>query len=176
MNEMNLLLNVAVLVFEVLYYALFMKFARKEGKFWRYLLLFILATILIMFLGTNTLISYLIFVLFVLYGLKYIIRTKVSLYEMCLITIMLLSKLIIEIIIMVVFYNLFKFNHFATTLIFSSMKVLLVFLFKKELNLLNNRLKKLWNNNNFYIRYLFSIVFYIYVIVSIISAFWLIVI
>ena len=174
MNE--ILLNVVVLVFEVLYYALFMKFARKEGKFWRYLLLFILATILIMFLGTNTLISYLIFVLFVLYGLKYIIRTKVSLYEMCLITIMLLSKLIIEIIIMVVFYNLLKFNHFATTLIFSSMKVLLVFLFKKELNLLNNRLKKLWNNNNFYIRYLFSIVFYIYVIVSIISAFWLIVI
>ena len=174
MNE--ILLNVAVLVFEILYYALFMKFARKEGKFWRYLLLFVLATILIMFLGTNTLISYLIFVLFVLYGLKYIIRTKVSLYEMCLITIMLLSKLIIEIIIMVVFYNLFKFNHLTTTLIFSSMKVLLVFLFKKELNLLNNRLKKLWNNNNFYMRYLFSIVFYIYVIVSIISAFWLIVI
>ena len=174
MNE--ILLNVVVLVFEVLYYALFMKFARKECKFWRYLLLFVLATILIMFLGTNTLISYLIFVLFVLYGLKYIIRTKVSLYEMCLITIMLLSKLIIEIIIMVVFYNLFKFNHLATTLIFSSMKVLLVFLFKKELNLLNNKLKKLWDNNNFYMRYLFSIVFYIYVIVSIISAFWLIVI
>lgn len=176
MKEISLLLNVVVLVFEILYYTLFMKFARKEGKFWRYLLLFILATILIMFLGSNTLLSYLIFVLFVLYGFKYITKTKTSLYEMCLTTIMLLSKLIIEIVIMIVFYSILKFNHFTTTLIFSFSKIILIFLFKNEIYLLNNKLKKLWDNNNFYIRYLFSIAFYIYVIVSVISAFWLIVI
>ena len=174
MNE--ILLNVAVLVFEVLYYALFMKFARKEGKFWRYLLLFSAITISGLIIGTNNLPSYLFLVISMLLGIKYFVKTKTSLYEMCLITIMLLLKMIIELLVMIVFFSILGFNHFITTLVFSFMKLFLVIIFKEKLNLFNNNLKKLWDNNNFYMRYLFSIAFYIYVIISIISAFWLIVI
>lgn len=30
-----MILNIIVLIFEVLYYSMFMYYARKEGKFWR---------------------------------------------------------------------------------------------------------------------------------------------
>ena len=50
---MNIILNAIVLIFEVLYYALFMKFARKDGKFWKYILLFSLMTICSFFITTN---------------------------------------------------------------------------------------------------------------------------
>ena len=173
---MNLILNIIVLIFEVLYYALFMKFARKEGKFSRYLLLFSAITIFFYFVGANQIYSYLLLILMMLYGIKYIVKIKTSLYEMCLITIMLLSKLIIEFGAMIIFYSILGFNHLITTLIFGFLKLFLIIIFKNNIYLLNSKLKKLWNNNNFYIRYFFSIFFYIYVIVSIISVFWLIVI
>ena len=58
-----MVMHIIVLLFEVLYYSMFMKFARKEGKFWRYLLLFSLITIVLIFTGTGNLYVYLIFVL-----------------------------------------------------------------------------------------------------------------
>ena len=73
MKEINLLLNVVVLIFEILYYALFMKFARKEGKFWRYLLLFSLMTFCLLFMKTTKIYTILVISLFILYGLKYIV-------------------------------------------------------------------------------------------------------
>lgn len=174
MNE--ILLNVVVLVFEVLYYALFMKFARKEGKFWRYLLLFSAIMIFFYFVGTSQMYSYLFLILMILYGIKYIVKVNTSLYDMFLISIMLLLKLIIEFGVMILFYSILGFNHFITTLLFGFLKLIFIILFRKKIYLLNKKLNKLWDNNNFYIRYLSSIVFYIYVIVSIISVFWLIVI
>lgn len=78
-----------------------MKFARKDGKLWGYLLLFTIMTAILLIIGTNNLYSYLIFILFSLYGLKCITKIKTSLYDMMTLTIMLLIKLVIEFIFMI---------------------------------------------------------------------------
>ena len=171
-----MIMNIIVLIFEILYYSMFMKFAKNEGKFWKYLLLFSLITIVMIFIGTNTLYAYLIFVLLALYGLKYIVKVKTSLYDMFIIVIMLILKLIIELIIMIAFYKLFSFNQFASTMIFNFVKIVFLLIFKNKIYKFSIKFKKLWDNNNFYVRYIFTIGVYIYVIISIISAFWLIVI
>lgn len=171
-----MIMNVIVLIFEILYYSMFMKFARKEGKFWRYLLLFSLITIVFCFINVSNLFSYLILVLMMLYGLKYIVKIKVILYDMLLIVAMLLLKLIIEFVVMIIFYNLLDFNQFLTTIIFDLVKILFLFIFKNKIYKIAVKLKELWNKNNFYVRYFFTIGVYVYVIISIISVFWLIVI
>lgn len=173
---MKMVLHIIVLIFEVLYYSMFMKFAKNEGKFWRYLLLFSLITIVFCFINVSNLFSYLILVLMMLYGLKYIVKIKVTLYDMLLIVAMLLLKLIIEFVVMIIFYNLLNFNQFLTTIIFDLVKILFLFIFKNKIYKIAVKLKELWNKNNFYVRYFFTIGVYIYVIISIISVFWLIVI
>ena len=172
-----MVLHIIVLIFEVLYYSMFMKFARNEGKFWRYLLLFSLITLIGIFTLTNqNLISYLTLVLLMLYGIKYIVRIKISLYDMLLIVIMLLLKLIIEFIIILIFYELLNINQFISTMIFDFIKISFLLFFKDKIYSISQKFKRLWGNNNFYIRYIFTIGIYVYVIVSIISAFWLILI
>lgn len=167
MKEISLLLNVVVLVFEILYYTLFMKFARKDGKFWRYLLLFIIASILILIAG-NTFFAYLIFILFTYISLKAIVKTKVSLYDMLIIVAMLFLNIAIQLPIFIVCFNILKVGHFITTMIFEVAKVLLLLLLNKRMNGYYIKGKKLWDNNNFYIRYIFSCSMFIYVIVTVI--------
>ena len=79
---MDLVLNILVLIFEILYYSLFMKYARKESKFHKLILLFTMITIIGMIIGTNNLPSYLILILMMLFGMKHVARLKVSLYDM----------------------------------------------------------------------------------------------
>ena len=67
-----LILNFIVLIFEILFYSMFMYYSKKEGKFSRYLLLFSLITIIGTIIKTNYLFSYLILVLMILYGIKYL--------------------------------------------------------------------------------------------------------
>lgn len=165
MNE--ILLNVVVLALEVLYYALFMKFARKEGKFWRYLLLFVIASILILITG-NTFFAYLIFILFTYTSLKVIVKTKVSLYDMLIIVVMLFLNIAIQLPIFIICFNILKVGHFMTTMIFEVTKVLLLLLLNKKMNRYYIKGKRLWDNNNFYIRYIFSCSMFIYVIVTVI--------
>ena len=169
-----MVLHIIVLLFEVLYYSMFMKFARKEGKFWRYLLLFSLITIVLIFTGTGNLYVYLIFVLLSLYGLKYIVKTKISLFDILPIIIMLAIKIVIELLSMFIFYKFLYLNQVITTFIFEIIKILTILLSKNYLNLYYNKLKTTWDKNNFYIRYFFSIFAIIYVIISAISLIWLI--
>lgn len=161
-----MIMHIIVLIFEVLYYSMFMKFAKKEGKFWKYLLLFSLITIFFVFVPVANLISYLILILMMLYGLKFIVRLKISLYDMLLIVLMLLFKLIIEFIVFISCYEFFKLSQFISTMIFDILKVTLLLTFKDKLYKLNIKLKKLWYNNNFYIRYIFTCLTYIYVILT----------
>lgn len=169
-----MVLHIIVLIFEVLYYSMFMKFARKEGKFWKYLLLFSLITIVLIFTGTGNLYVYLIFVLLSLYGLKYIVKTKISLFDILPIIIMLAIKIVIELLSMFIFYKFLYLNQVITTFIFEIIKILTILLSKNYLNLYYNKLKTTWDKNNFYIRYFFSIFAIIYVIISAISLIWLI--
>lgn len=172
---MSLLMNIIVLIFEILYYSLFMKFAKKDGKVWKYIILFGLITIVLMFIGTTNLYAYLVFVLLSLYGLKYIVKTKISLYDMLPIIIMLFIKIIIELLSMIIFYNFLGANQFVTTLLFESLKILFIIINRKNIFNYNIKLNKIWNQNNFYIRYFFSIFTIIYVIMTIISLLCLIV-
>lgn len=163
MKEISLLLNVVVLVFEVLYYALFMKFARKEGKFWRYLLLFSLMTFCLFFMKTTKIYTILVISLFILYGLKYIVKLKVSLYDMLVISVMLLLKLFLEMPFSLLFYVFIK-NIFIVSTITGIIKIFIILLMKNSINKVYQRFERLWKNNNFYIRYIFTIIVFSYII------------
>lgn len=164
---MKMVLHIIVLIFEVLYYSMFMKFARKEGKFWRYLLLFSLITIFFTFAGTTQLISYLILVLMILYGMKYIVKTKTRLYDMLWIVIMLFLKIIVEFIIsMGIYYTINDF--LIMTLLIAVIKPIVLIILKNRLNIFYTRLNNIWYKNNFYIRYIFSCLSIIYVIITVI--------
>lgn len=161
-----MLLNIIVLILEVLYYSLFVKFVRKEGKLWKYILLFSLINVFFYFVGTNKVYSYLLLILMIIYGCKYIVKIKVSMYDFLVMIIMLLYKLIIEFILTLSIYAIFKdvYNIYVGAIIVSIFKILSLFIIKPKMNLLYNKLKKLWDNNNFYIRYITSILIMIYVI------------
>lgn len=160
-------LNIIVLVFEVLFYSLFMKYSRKDGKLINYLFLFTIGTIIVTLFSSKYMPTYLIFIITMFVGLKYIVRTKVSLYDLLIIIVMLLLNVVIELPIFIVFYNLFHFNHFIVTLIFELVKLLIILLAKFKLNEVYLKGKKIWNNNNFNIRYVFTILIYLYVIITI---------
>ena len=162
---MNILMNIIVLIFEVLYYSMFMYYAKKEGKFWRYILLFSLITIIGLFIGTNYLLSFLLLVIMMIYGLKYIVKEKISLYDMLIIFFMLLLNFLIP---MPIYYftSIFTKNVFIITIVYQVIKFLIVFGLKYKLNKFYNFFHNLWNNNNFYIRYIFTTFMYLFVIFS----------
>lgn len=153
-----------ILVLEVLYYSLFMKF-NKNGSLIKYIVLFTLVTILFSFVGTNKFYSYLILLFVILFGLKYIVRIKTSLYDVLIITIMLLVKLIIEIIVIGVLFMVIK-NAYILSLIAGIVKILIVLLLKEKILHNYKLLKRVWDNNNFGIRYLFTLALFLYTIIS----------
>ena len=138
-----MVLHIIVLIFEILYYSMFMKFTKKEGKFWKYLLLFTLITIILFIFNTNNLYVYLIFILLALYGLKYIVNVKISLYDMFVIFTMLILKLIIE---TPIYFILYKYvNIYINGIITGLIKFLILFLLKDKLNIVYINLKKKWD-------------------------------
>lgn len=162
MNE--ILLNVVVLSLEVLYYALFMKFARKEGKFWRYFLSFSLVNIVLMFIGTNQIYSYLLTMLMMLYSIKYIAKIKTSIYDLLFLFIMMLIKTGIEGISCFLFFNLV--SPFLFIMIIDFLKIFFIITLRNKIETLYKYLKLKWNNNNFYIRYIFNILMFAYILMS----------
>lgn len=160
-----LAVNIFLLIVEILYYSLFLKFCRKKGKFKRYLLVSILVTIIAMIVGNNNLLSYILLVLAFLFGLKYIVRLRTSLYDMFVIFIMLFVKLIIELIYFIVLYLIFK-SYPLFILFMTISKLLLLIVTKDKLCLFYDRLKELWLANTFKIRYIFICCTYIYVIIT----------
>jgi len=160
--------NILIMIYEIIFYSLFMKFARKEGKLSRYAILYLMICILFGFLGTKEFYSYLLLILIMLFGFKYIVKTKTSLFDMLIIIIMLITKVLVEFFVFIIFYYMLHCSHFITTLLFELLKILLVLLINTNLNKLYLKLKKLWDNNNFYIRYIASVSLYAYVIVTIV--------
>lgn len=164
---MEFILNIIVLVFEVLYYSLFMKLSRKDGKFYRYILLFILFSIITLFLNKQFIGNYLIIFLLIVYGMKYIVKLKISLYDLLFVMIMFIFKVVIETPLFVLFYKLLT-NKYIISIIISVIKILMIIFINKIYGIDNiyKKLNKLWKNNNFYIRYIFTILLFIYVILS----------
>lgn len=159
--------NIIVLIFEVLFYSLFMKYSRKDGKLRDYILLFTICSIIVALINGKYFPTYLIFILATYIGLKYIVRTKPNLYDVLVIVVMLLLNVVIELPIYLIFYKLFHFNHIVVTLLFELVKLVVVLFGKDGFNDLYLENKKIWDNNNFNIRYGFTIMLYIYVVITI---------
>lgn len=160
-----LAVNILLLIVEVIYYSLFLKFCRKEGKLTRYILVSLLVTVVAILFGTNNLLSYLLLISTFMFGLKYIIKVKTSLYDMFVIFIMLFTKLVIELACFILFYLILK-NYFLCLIFMITFKLLYLFLSSKKLCLFYNLLKELWIANTFKIRYIFICCTYIYVILT----------
>lgn len=163
-----MLISVIVLLFEVLYYSLFMKLTRRQGKIYNYFILFVIISLIVSFANVKQFNIYFIFVFLTYIGLKYIARTKVSFYEVLVIIAMLLLNIVIELPIYLIAYKVLHISRFLTTIIFDVVKVLAVILLSEQLNIAYLRCKLLWNKNNFYIRYITSILIYLYVITTIV--------
>lgn len=164
-----MIMNIVVLIFEVLYYSLFMKFAKNDGKFYKYFITFALMTVILMILNTKELFAYNVACLIILFSFKYIIKITTTLFDLFYIIIMLLFKISIEFIIVILFFNLLNFNIMITTIIFELLKVILVIILSSKIKIFYNKLSIKWNNNNFNIRYVGSILIIIYTIISIVS-------
>lgn len=162
---MSIFLRVLVIVFEILYYSLFMKKARPDGKYSRYLLLFILFSVVSFFTNDGSLISYAIILLMILYGLKFIVKVKISLYDLLFIFLMMLFKLFIEILFAFTIYYLIN-NITFSKIIVGFIKVTIVSITGNKLEKLYNKLQIYWNENRFSIRYIFGILMFIYIIAS----------
>ena len=163
---MSLLMNIIVLILEVLYYALFMKFAKKDGKIWKYFITFLLTTIIVAIFDSSKIYSYLLFIISSIMILKYLVKIKSNLYDMLVIVVMLFTKIIIEFINVMVFYNIFQLPIIVVTAIFTIFKLLFILKAKNKLNKIYNIFLNKWNNNDFYVRYIFSVLMIIYVIIS----------
>lgn len=163
-----MLMNIIVLIFEVLYYSLFMKLTRRQGKIYNYLLLFVLISLMVSFANVKQFNIYFIFVFLAYIGLKHIARTKTSFYEVLVIITMLILNLLIELPVYLVTYRILHMSRFMTTIIFDVIKIGVVILLRDNLNLAYLKGKMLWDNNNFYIRYITSVLIYLYVIVTIV--------
>ena len=161
---MALFLYIMVLIFETIYYSLFIKLSKQEGQLSRYLLTFSIITLVGVVIKTNTMFSYISLILMIICGLKYIVKVHVSLFDMLIILLMLLTKLILELPVYIVCYN--NLDTITTGAICGLIKIGMLVLARNVLHKIYKKLYKLWINNNFYIRYTFTIIMFTYIIVS----------
>ena len=161
------LLNFVVLAFEIIYYSLFMKSIKREGKFWEYVVIFILITLLTLLFGNKTLLVYWMYIFIPIILMKYIFKIDVKLFDIFMILLVLIVKIIIEGTIVLLFKNLLGFT--TITFIFEILKILVILLLGKIFNKIYLKGIEIWNNNNFYIRYFTSILLIIYTIITVLS-------
>lgn len=157
------ILNIVVLMFEILYYSLFMKFSKREGSIWKYLLLFTIITILIGFININYLITYFVLSVTSFYGLKTIYKIKVI--DFPYINLMFIIKFVMEAICIT---TIGIFNEFYAIILFSILKLCFVFAFRNRLFQLYKYMSEKWYKNDFIVRYISSILLIIYTLLALI--------
>lgn len=161
------LLNFVVLAFEIIYYSLFMKSIKREGKFWKYVVIFTLITLLTLLFGNKTILVYWMYVFIPIILMKYIFKIDSKLFDIFMILLVLIVKIIIEGTIVLLFKDLLNFT--IITFIFEFLKILAILLLGKIFNKVYLKGIEIWNNNNFYIRYFTSILLIIYTIITVLS-------
>ena len=161
---MKTIANLIVLIFEIMFYSIYTKNIKGEGKLSKYILTFIVGTIGLMIAG-NGLFSYLAFALLCLLGIKYIVKVKTSFFDFFMIIIMLLIKAAIETALCIVCFVITK-NTFISLMIANVVKMLFVCKNRVPMRNYYQVLRKLWNSNNFYFRYILMSLLYIYIICS----------
>ena len=162
---MELFFRIIVILLEVLYYSSFMKMAKKDGKYWRYLLLFSMIQAFFFFVTTDFIYSYLLLILMITFGMKYLVKVETSLYDMLFVFVMMICKLIIELAFA------FPISHILHDILVSKVvlgmtKTILVILIGGYINKAYRKLKICWEENKFFIRYIFTIFMFVYVIAS----------
>lgn len=162
---MKAIANLIVIIFEIIFYSIFMKNIKGDGKLIKYILAFTISTIGLMVVG-NGLFGYLLFVLLCLFGMKYIAKTKTSFFDFFAIIFMLLLKCAIEVIICLSCYAIVK-NTFVALILANLVKLFIVGYYRIPFGNFYRLGKKLWDNNNFYFRYILMGSLYIYVICSV---------
>ncbi len=159
-----MILNIIVILLEVLYYSLFLKYAKKEDNLLRYIITFTIISIIGVFIGTSNVLSYIALLFMIVLGLKYIARVKVKNYDLLVIFVMLVFKILIEGLCFLLIYRFM--NNFWFTMVIDAVKIGLVLLLRNKITALYNKVEQKWNNNNFYIRYIFNIFLFIFIIMS----------
>ena len=161
---MNILMNIIVLIFEVLYYSMFMYYAKKEGKLWKYILLFSIVTIICGFINTKVFLNYLFLIIFILIGYKILINKKIIFFDVFIIFLMMIFKILFEFFAFY-FFSLF-FSNNISIIIFEILRLFFVLYVNFNLKKFFDNIKTKWDKNDFYIRYLFIIISFSYVIFS----------
>lgn len=156
--------NIIVLIFEILYYSMFMYYSKQEGKFWKYIMSFLITTIIVGFVGTKGLYSYIVFIVCVMTLLK----KNANLKFLDIFTI--IFMILLGVLIQLPLYLLGNILHLIIlfTFIYEILKVILVYVFRKQLRKIYLDYVEKWNNNNFYIRYIATILMYLYIIITVI--------
>lgn len=162
---MNIVLNCVIILLESLFYAMFFDNIKKSGKTLKLLLAFILMSAIGAFAGTDFLVSYFLLIIMMILGIKYIAGIKMNMYDLLVIFTMILIKHIIEIPLTLIVYTFIK-NIYVVTTIVGVLKIGIVFAFRHKFYNIYSKIKIAWNNNNFYIRYIFTTFMLIYVIAS----------
>lgn len=150
---------------EILYYTLFFGFCRRSEKFYKLFIVFLLSNIISFFIGYGSFYSYAFYFVEIAILMR-LLKIKMTLYDILVLIVSMIFKLFIELIFFIFIRD--NISTFFWVLLIGIAKNNILILIHKYLNTLYYKLKKLWLNNNFYIRYLFSTFLYLYLIFSII--------
>ena len=154
-----------IFLLEILYYTLFFGFCRKNDKYYKLFVVFLIANIISFFIGYGTFYSYALYFTEISI-LARLLNIKMTLYDIFVLIISMIFKLIIELLFFIIIRE--NISLFIWVLAMGITKNMILLFINKILNKLYYKLKDLWINNNFYIRYLFSTFLYLYLIFSII--------
>lgn len=161
---MKILANIIVLIFEVVYYSLFMKFSKDRGTLSKYLFLFCFITIIGGFIGTNLLISFAFLIFGTLIGMRYLINVKTSCFDLFIIIAMILFKYFIELMLYPILGSVF--DYYLLMVMIGPIKVLIIYLIRNKLKKVYKFCYQKWSENIFYVRYVCMCFLYIYFIIS----------
>lgn len=157
--------QLVIFFLEILYYTLFFGFCRKSEKFYKLFVVFLLSNVISFFIGYGSFYSYALYFVEIAILMR-IMKIKMTLYDILILTLSMIFKLFIELIFFIILRE--NINTFLWVCIMGIAKNNIVILLHNQLNKLYCKLKNLWVNNNFYIRYLFSTFLYLYLIFSVI--------
>lgn len=159
---MFILQNVIIFALEVIYYSLFMHYADKRFNI-RCFITFLLANIISLFIGYGNFYSYLFYFIELSFIFR-ILKIKFTLYDLLFIIFSMIFKILIEFICFIILKDMMDL--FVVTFLICVLKIFIIIFIKNKILFFYNHLKIKWNNNNFYIRYIFNITIFIYIIVS----------
>lgn len=156
--------QMTIFLLEILYYSLFLKLSKRKLNFVKVFIIYLLANICLYFIGFQSFYAYALYVA-IIFILSRILGLSILMYDVLVILISLLFKLLLEIPLYIILGN--NINLFVSVFIMGIYKCATLLLIRNKLSYLYNKYRIKWDNNDFYIRYSFSTFLYTYIIMSI---------